>query len=102
MTLLITIIAAVVATVVWYVCKERKKYRLSVLCFMFWGAAIMWFVDAVFEFVELKEAYFTPAVSDMANDAFLGLSVVALALVVWVVVLLVSDPNGVIRKRKEN
>ena len=69
---------------------------------MFWGASIMWFVDAIFEFAELKAEYFTPELADMFNDAFLGLSVVALALVVWLVVLLVSDPNGVIRKRKEN
>ena len=30
----------------------------------------MWFVDAVFEYSELKAAYFTPAPEDMLNDAF--------------------------------
>ena len=102
MTLLITLFVAVVATLVWYFNKQRSRYKLSVLCFMYWGAAIMWLVDAIFEFVELKAEYFTPAFEDMINDAFLGLSVVALGLVIWLVVLLISDPNGVIRKRKEN
>lgn len=44
-------------------------------------------------------AYFTPAAGDMLNDLFLGLSVVALALIIWVVVLLVKDPRGVVRAR---
>ena len=34
---------------------------------------------------------------DMLNDAFLGLSVVALALVIWVVRLLITDPKGVVK-----
>ena len=59
----------------------------------------MWFVDAIFEYAELKAAYFTPAPEDMLNDAFLGLSVVALALVIWVVILLVKDPRGTVRAK---
>ena len=65
---------------------------------MFWGASIMWFVDAVFEYAELKAEYFTPALEDLINDAFLGLSVVALGLVIWLVVLLIKDPKGVVKK----
>ena len=34
----------------------------------------------------------------MLNDLFLGLSVVALGLVIWLVILLVSDPKGVIKE----
>lgn len=64
---------------------------------MYWGASIMWFVDAIFEYAELKEEYFTPAPIDMLNDFFLGLSVVALGLIIWIVVLLVSDPKGVVK-----
>ena len=64
---------------------------------MFWGASIMWLVDAIFEYAELKEAYFTPAPADMLNDAFLGLSVIALALVIWLVRLLIADPKGSVR-----
>ena len=33
----------------------------------------------------------------MLNDLFLGLSVVALGLVIWLVVLLIKDPKGVVR-----
>jgi hypothetical protein len=33
----------------------------------------------------------------MLNDAYLGFSVVALALVIWLVRLLATDPKGVVR-----
>jgi len=96
MTLLITVFAAISVTVLWYN-RKNDDMRLGILCFMFWGASIMWLVDAVFEFVELKAAYFTPSLTDMANDAFLGLSVVALALIIWLVRLLVADPKGSVK-----
>ena len=96
MTLLISVFAAVIATVIWYNRKDDSM-KLGILLFMFWGASLMWLVDALFEFAELKAEYFTPALEDMVNDAFLGLSVVALGLVVWVVRLLITDPKGSVR-----
>ena len=71
--------------------------RLGILCFMYWGASIMWLVDAVFEYAHLGADYFTPAPADMLNDAFLGLSAVALGLVIWLVRLLIADPKGTVK-----
>ena len=93
MTLLLTIIAAVIATAVWYT-KDNNSLNFGMLCFLFWGASIMWFVDAVFEYAELGAEYFSPNLQDMLNDTFLGLAVIAFALVIWVVVLLIKDPKG--------
>ena len=97
MTLLITIFAAVICTVIWYRKAPQDTMMVRVLCFLYWGASLMWFVDAVFEYKELGAAYFTPTLTDMANDAFLGLSVIALGLVIWLIVLLIKDPKHVIR-----
>ncbi|SET46977.1 hypothetical protein [[Clostridium] polysaccharolyticum] len=96
MTLLITVFAAVIATVKWYNRKDDNM-KLGILLFMYWGASIMWFVDAVFEYTQLKAEYFKPVLEDMVNDAFLGLAVVALGLVIWVVRLLITDPKGSVR-----
>ncbi|MBO5554266.1 MAG: hypothetical protein J5941_01950 [Solobacterium sp.] len=96
MTLLLTVFAAVITTVIWYRRKDDSM-KLGILIFMFWGASLMWLVDALFEYAELKAAYFTPALEDMINDTFLGLSVIALALVIWVVRLLVTDPKGTVK-----
>ena len=97
MTLLITVFAAVIVTVKWYTRKDDTM-MLGILCFLYWGAALMWTVDALFEYAELQAEYFMPALEDMINDSFLGLSVVALGLVIWLVRLLICDPRGVIRR----
>ena len=97
MTLLITVFAAVIATVKWYT-RKNDDMKLGILIFMYWGASIMWLVDAIFEFAELHAEYFSPAPIDMLNDTFLGLSVVALGLIVWVVRLLILDPKGVVKR----
>lgn len=96
MTLLITVFAAVVATVKWYTRKDDSM-QLGLLCCLYWGASLMWLVDAVFEYAELGAEYFAPAAADMLNDAFLGLSAVALGLVIWVARLLITDPKGSVR-----
>ena len=96
MCLLITVFAAVITTVIWYN-RKNDDMRLGILLFMFWGASIMWFVDAIFEYIELRDAFFTPSLEEMANDSFLGASVIAFALVVWVVRLLILDPKGSVK-----
>lgn len=97
MTLLTTVFAAVLCTALWYRKAPRDEMKVGILCWMFWGASLMWLVDAVFAYMELGAAYFTPAPAEMLNDLYLGLSVVALALVVWVVILLVKDPRGAVK-----
>ena len=99
MTLLITVFAAVVSTAIWYKNAPESKMQLGLLCWLYWGASLMWLVDAIFEYAKLRAEYFTPAPADMLNDLFLGLSVVALGLVIWIVVLLIKDPRGVIRAK---
>ena len=97
MTLLTTVFAAIICTILWYKKAPHDDMKLGLLCYMYWGASIMWFVDAIFEYAELKAEYFAPALEDMVNDLYLGLSVVALGLIVWLVVLLIKDPKGVVK-----
>ena len=97
MTLLTTVFAAIISTILWYKSAPKNEMKVGVLCWMFWGASLMWRVDAVFEYAELGAEFFTPAPADMLNDFYLGLSVVALGLIVWLVVLLVKDPKGVVK-----
>ncbi|MBQ6430569.1 MAG: hypothetical protein IJJ99_01645 [Oscillospiraceae bacterium] len=97
MTLLTTVFAAFICTIIWYKNAPKSEMKVGILCWMFWGASLMWLVDAIFEYAELGAAYFTPAPVDMLNDLFLGLSVVALGLIIWLVILLIKDPKGVIK-----
>ena len=97
MTLLITVFAAVMCTVLWYASPSASGMKLGTLCLMYWGASLMWFIDAVVEYIEDGAAYFLPAAENMCNDAFLGLSAVAFGLVIWLVIVLIKDPKGRIR-----
>ena len=97
MTLLVAVLAAIVSTLAWYTNEKREEMKLGFLSLMFWGASLMWFIDACFEYAELGAEYFTPAVEDMLNDFYLGLSVVALGLVIWLIYLVVKDPEGKIK-----
>ncbi len=97
MTLLIMVFAAIIATVIWYRGLPRDEMQLGTLCLIFWGAALMWLADAIMAYMELGVEYFTPAPEEMLNDTYLGLSAVAMGLIIWLVILLYKDPKGVLK-----
>lgn len=82
MTLLTCVFAAIICLILWYKHAPDNTMRLG---------------DAIFEYAELHEAFFTPEPIDMLNDFYLGLSVVALGLIIWLVILLVKDPKGAVK-----
>lgn len=93
MTLLVTVFAAVISTLVWYTNEKARKMKIGGLCLAFWSASLMWLVDAVAEYLENGAEYFQPVLQDMVNDAFLGFSVIALALVVWLAAVIIRNPE---------
>lgn len=97
MTLLTTVFAAIICTIIWYKNAPKNEMRVDILCWMYWGASIMWLVDAIFEYAELQAEYFTPSPVEMLNDFYLGLSVVALGMIIWLAILLIKDPKGVVK-----
>jgi len=101
MTLLITAFAAVISAVLWYT-KPQSNMKIGTLSLMYLGASLMWFVDAVAEYIEVGAEYFTPTAADMLNDSYLGASVVLLGLIIWLVIVLIKDPNGRLKKALTN
>lgn len=97
MTLLITAVAAVITTIIWYLNEKARKLKIGTLALAYLGASLMWLVDAIVEYIEIGVDYFSPSASDMLNDSFLGLSVAVLGLVVWTVLILIKDLQNVIR-----
>ena len=98
MTLLTAVFAAIICTIVWYKTSPDSNMMLGTLCLMYWGASIMWFVDAIVEYSELGAKFFMQSGADMLNDLYLGLCVVALGLIIWLAILLIKDPKGVVRR----
>ncbi|MDO4944321.1 MAG: hypothetical protein Q4E74_03860 [Ruminococcus sp.] len=97
MTLLITFIAAIIVTVIWYLSANARELNVGLLCYMYWGASLMWLVDAIFEYSEMGAEFFAPSGADMINDTYLGISVTVLGLIVWTAVLLIKDPKGTVK-----
>lgn len=98
MTLLTSVFAAVVSSVVWYCKTPENRMMTGILCLIYWGASLMWLTDAVFEYIKIGADYFRPAPLDMLYDFYLGLCAVALGLVIWLAVLFIKDPKGVIKQ----
>jgi len=94
MWLIMTALAAVIATAIWYVKAPEDKYKLGLLSLIFWGATLMWLVDHVIAYITEGGEFF-----EINLDAtLLGVAVIVFALFVWEIVLVVSDPKGVLKK----
>jgi hypothetical protein len=94
MWLILTAFAAIFTTVIWYIKGPEDKYKIGLLCLAFWGATIMWLVDHVMAFVTEGGEFF-----EISRDAtMLGISTIIFALIIWLAILLISDPKGVLKK----
>lgn len=94
MYFIITALAAIVTTIIWYVNAPLDKYKLSKLCFIYWGATLMWFIDLVMNYLNEGGEFF-----EITLDAtLLGIAVVLCGLLAWVILLLVKDPKGVFKR----
>jgi hypothetical protein len=94
MWLIITALAAIITTVIWYIQAPVDKYKVGLLSLAFWGATIMWLVDHIIAHITKGGDFF-----ELNQDAtMLGISVIIFALFVWLIILLISDPRGVIKK----
>lgn len=97
MWLIVTSLAAVITTAIWYIKAPEDKYKLGFLSLIFWGATLMWFVDHLMgylmeggEFLEIN-----------LGATILGLVVIIVALIIWEIALLRDDPKGVLKRIKK-
>lgn len=97
MCLVLTTFAAVFTTVIWYFKANDRKYKLGTLALMYWGASLMWFVDGIYSVIG-NEDFFTLT----ADDAFLGVVIIAIGLIAWLVMLLATDPDNVFLRKNSN
>ena len=94
MYFIITAFAAILTTMIWHKLSE-DKHQLSTLCFMYWGATLMWLVDHVMAFCMEGGAFF-----EITMDAtLLGITVVVCGFFAWVVMALVKNMTGTPRQK---
>jgi peptidoglycan biosynthesis protein MviN/MurJ (putative lipid II flippase) len=94
MWLILTALAAIITTVIWYVNAPKDKYKVGLLSLAFWGATVMWLVDHIMAYLSEGGEFFELD----RNATMLGVSVILIALMVWLFILLISDPKGVLKK----
>lgn len=86
MYFILTAIAAIVSTTIWVFLSTQNRKKLSTLCFIYWGATLMWFVDHVISYFADGGKFF-----DLSSSAtWLGVIVVAFGLLAWGVLLLIN------------
>lgn len=98
MTLVITFLAAAIATAVWYAKAPNTDLRLGTLALMYWGAALMWCVDGIHGLIAGEGFIEIADTAAMIDDAMLGFVVVVAGLAIWAIYLVIKDPKHVLRK----
>jgi hypothetical protein len=94
MWLILTALAAIITTVIWYVHAPKDTYKVGLLSLAFWGATVMWLIDHIMAYLSEGGEFF-----EVGTDAtMLGVSVILVALVVWLFILLISDPKRIIKR----
>lgn len=96
MWLIILLFSASVSTALWYARAEDDKYMLRFLSLIFWGASLMALIDHLVGYLTTGGAFLEITL----ESTFLGLVLVATALIIWGVSLLIKDPKQAIRKKK--
>jgi hypothetical protein len=92
MYFILTAFAAIVTTILWYRISD-DKVPLSTLCFIYWGAALMWFVDHVIAFMTEGGAFF-----EITLDAtLLGIIVVLCGFFSWLLFTFVKVTRGTLK-----
>jgi hypothetical protein len=92
MCLIITVLAAIVSTAIWYISDNAKKYNTGTLTLMYWGASLMWLVDSIFRIAE-GETFFEIS----TDDALLGTVIVACGLIVWIAILMIKNKKHILK-----
>ncbi len=97
MWLVVTSFAAILATALWYFLEnDSKSCKLGFLSLMLWGASIMIFVDHLIGYLTEGGEFLEISV----EATVLGIVMVMVALIIWEVALLVSDPMKKLKKMK--
>lgn len=95
MWLIILIFSAIISTALWYSMAEDDRYMLKFLSLILWGAVVMVFVDHLLGYL-MESGEFIELTFDAAA---LGFTMLTAALSIWLIVLLLKDPKGVLHKK---
>jgi hypothetical protein len=96
MWLITTLIAAIGATILWYV--VPKIYKLDLLSLMLWGASFMILADHILgyergSFVEMETGGL------ITNGILLGIVMLIPVFIIWITVFIIKKPTQNVERR---
>ena len=96
MWLITTLLAAIGATILWYV--APKRYKLDLLSLMLWGASLMILVDHILgydggSFVEMETEGL------INNSILLGIVMLIPVFLIWITIFIIKKPKQNIERR---
>lgn len=97
MYLIFTAFAAIISTIIWYFNSSNDKYKTGTLCFVFWGAAFMWFIDRVIACITKGEEFIEVSL----DSVMLGITVIFFGLLLWLLVLSINYYKVILKKLKD-
>lgn len=83
MTLLIIWCAAIISTVVKLKWDKQNQQHVSTLALIYWGASLMWVIDAMYQYIELRDKYWSDLVKNSISDLYLGILMIAIGVIMW-------------------
>jgi len=91
-----TLLAAIGATILWYV--APKIYKLDLLSLMLWGASLMILVDHILgydggSFVEMETEGL------INNSILLGIVMLIPVFLIWIAIIIIKKPKQNIERR---
>ncbi|HEC88807.1 MAG TPA: hypothetical protein ENI52_05775 [Thermoplasmata archaeon] len=94
MWLVVTTLAAIVVTAIWYINdKARETYKIGFLNLILWGTAIMVFVDHVMGYINEGGEF----IETTPEAILLSVILLIFALIIWEIVLFIKDPKGLLK-----
>ena len=96
MWLITTLIAAIGATILWYV--APRIYKLDLLSLMLWGASFMILVDHILGY---EGGSFFEMETDglISNSIILGIVMLIPVIMIWITVLIIKKPKKNVERR---
>ena len=96
MWLITTLIAAIGATVLWYV--APRKYKFDLVSLMLWGASLMILVDHILgyeggSFIEMETEGL------ISSSILLGIIMLIPVFIIWMLVLIIQKPKQNLERR---
>ncbi len=79
MWLILTAVAAIVTTLLWYTKAPKDKYKLGFLSLIFWGATVMWVVDHLWAYLAGNGEFLEINLS----ATLLGVVVIIVGFILW-------------------